>query len=304
MVKALSPFLKLFLAVVSLVAIAYTATCVYLFMRQTRMIFFPSPYIQTTPTEFNLPYEEVWIPVGDGGDQAERIHGWWIPAESERVLLYLHGNGANIGANVAQASRFYQLGFSVLLVDYRGYGKSEGNFPTEASVYADAQTAWDYLIQRGIAPEQIFIYGHSLGGAIAINLATQNPSAAGLIVQSSFTSIREMATYAKNLEIFPLDLLLTQRFDSLDKLQANSSSGEKPLQMPVLFIHGTADIQVPSIMSEVLYAAAPEPKQIWLVPNAGHNDVADVAGAEYLQVVRRFVERARVASLQSQDWQK
>jgi hypothetical protein len=301
MVKALSPFLKLFLAVASLVAIAYTATCVYLFMRQTRMIFFPSPYIQTTPTEFNLPYEEVWIPVEDGGDQAEKIHGWWIPAESERVLLYLHGNGANIGANVAQASRFHQLGFSVLLIDYRGYGMSDGGFPTEASVYTDAQIAWDYLIQRGVSPEQIFIYGHSLGGAIAINLATQNPSAAGLIVQSSFTSMREMATYAKNLEIFPLNLLLTQRFDSLDKLQADGLSGENPLQMPVLFIHGTADIQVPSIMSEALYAAAPEPKQIWLVPNAGHNDVADVAGSEYLQVVQRFVEQASMASLQSQD---
>lgn len=301
MVKALSPFLKLFLAVASLVAIAYTATCVYLFMRQTRMIFFPSPYIQTTPTEFNLPYEEVWISVADNGEQANRIHGWWIPAESERVLLYLHGNGANIGANVAQASRFHQLGFSVLLIDYRGYGMSEGGFPTETSVYTDAQAAWDYLIQRGIAPEQIFVYGHSLGGAIAINLATQNPSAAGLIVQSSFTSMREMATYAKNLEIFPLDLLLTQRFDSLQKLQANGSPSEKSLQMPVLFIHGTADVQVPSVMSEALYAAAPEPKQIWLVPNAGHNDVADVAGAEYLQVVRRFVEGASVASLQSQD---
>jgi uncharacterized protein len=304
MVKALSPLLKLFLAVASLVAIAYTATCVYLFMRQTRMIFFPSPYIQTTPTEFNLPYEEVWIPVAEGGEQTERIHAWWIPAESERVLLYLHGNGANIGANVDQASRFHQLGFSVLLIDYRGYGKSEGDFPTENSVYTDAQAAWDYLIQRGSSPDQIFIYGHSLGGAIAINLATQNPSAAGLIVQSSFTSMREMATYAKNLEIFPLDLLLTQRFDSLQKLQANGSSGEKPLQMPVLFIHGTADTQVPSVMSEALYAAAPEPKQIWLVPEAGHNNVADVAGSEYLQAVQRFVERASVASLQSQDWQK
>ncbi|MBD1998090.1 alpha/beta fold hydrolase [Leptolyngbya sp. FACHB-541] len=304
MVKALSPFLKVFLAVASLVAIAYTATCVYLFMRQTRMIFFPSPYIQTTPTEFNLPYEEVWIPVAEGGDQTEKIHGWWIPAQSERVLLYLHGNGSNIGANVVQASRFHQLGFSVLLIDYRGYGKSEGDFPTEASVYTDAQAAWDHLIQQGISSDQIFIYGHSLGGAIAINLATQNPTAAGLIVQSSFTSMREMATYAKNLEIFPLALLLTQRFDSLQKLQANGASGEKPLQMPVLFIHGSADTQVPSVMSEALYAAAPEPKQIWLVPEAGHNNVADVAGAEYLRVVRQFVERASVASLQSQDRQK
>lgn len=301
MVKVLSPFLKLFLAMASLLAIAYTATCVYLFVRQTRMIFFPSPYIQTTPTAFNLPYEEVWIPVAEDEDQTERIHGWWIPAESERVLLYLHGNGANIGANVDQASRFHQLGFSVLLIDYRGYGKSEGNFPTENSVYTDAQAAWDYLIQRGSSPDQIFIYGHSLGGAIAINLATQNPTAAGLIVQSSFTSMRDMATYAKNLEIFPLDLLLTQRFDSLHKLQANDPAGEKPLQMPVLFIHGTADTQVPSVMSEALYAAAPEPKQIWLVPEAGHNNVADVAGSEYLQVVRRFVDQASVASLQSQD---
>lgn len=302
MVKALSPFLKLFLAVVGLVAIAYTATCVYLFMRQTRMIFFPSPHIQTTPTEFNLPYREVWIPVdGSREDQAERIHGWWIPAESDRVLLYLHGNGANIGANVSQSSRFHQLGFSVLLIDYRGYGKSDGDFPTEASVYTDAQAAWDYLIQQGVSPEQIFIYGHSLGGAIAINLATQNPSAAGLIVQSSFTSMREMATYAKNLEIFPLNLLLTQRFDSLQKLQASGSSGEKPLQVPVLFIHGTADVQVPANMSELLYDAAPEPKQLWLVPDAGHNNVADVAGSEYLRVVRRFVEQASVGSLQSQD---
>ncbi|MBD1868722.1 alpha/beta hydrolase [Cyanobacteria bacterium FACHB-471] len=301
MVKALSPFLKVFLAVASLVAIAYTATCVYLFMRQTRMIFFPSPYIQTTPREFNLPYEEVWIPVAGDGDETERIHGWWIPAQSERVLLYLHGNGSNIGANVAQANRFHELGFSVLLIDYRGYGKSDGDFPTEASVYTDAQAAWDHLIQLGISPEQTFIYGHSLGGAIAINLATQNSNAAGLIVQSSFTSMRQMASYAKNLEIFPLDLLLTQRFDSLQKLQANGSSGEKLLQVPVLFIHGIADTQVPSAMSEALYAAAPEPKQIWLVPNAGHNDVADVAGSEYLQVVRRFVERASVASLQSQD---
>jgi pimeloyl-ACP methyl ester carboxylesterase len=300
MVKALSPFLKLFLAVASLVAVAYTATCLYLFVRQTRMIFFPSPYIQTTPTEFNLPYEEIWIPVANSsGDQSERIHGWWIPAESgSQVLLYLHGNGANIGANVAQASRFHQLGFSVLLIDYRGYGKSEGSFPTESSVYTDAQTAWDYLIQQGISPEQILIYGHSLGGAIAINLATQNPSAAGLIVQSSFTSMRDMAAYAKNLEIFPLNLLLTQRFDSLQKLQESRLSKEASLQMPVLFIHGTADIQVPSVMSETLYNAAPEPKQIWLVPDAGHNNVADVAGAEYLQVVRRFVDRVSVASFQ------
>jgi alpha-beta hydrolase superfamily lysophospholipase len=121
----------------------------------------------------------------------ERIHVWWIAAQPDaKVLLYLHGNGINMGAAVANAHQFHQLGFSVLLIDYRGYGRSEGSFPTETRVYQDAVTAWDYLVkQRQIQPSQIFLFGHSLGGAIAIDLAVQHPDAAGLIVESSFTSM-------------------------------------------------------------------------------------------------------------------
>ncbi|MGB3266929.1 MAG: alpha/beta fold hydrolase, partial [Microcoleus sp.] len=200
------------------------------------------------------------------------------------VVLYLHGNGSNVGANVEHAHRFHRLGLSVFLIDYRGYGKSQGDFPSEYRVYEDAEFAWDYLVkQRGIHPNQIYIYGHSLGGAIAIDLAVRHPEAAGLIVEGSFTSVRAMVDFQKGLFwMFPIDFLLTQRFDSLSKVDR--------LQMPVLFIHGTADTVVPSQMSKKLFDAAPEPKQLYMVPDGGHNNVAEIGGAEYLQRFRQFLD--------------
>lgn len=281
--------LRVILSLGVFVAIAYIATCIFLFFQQTRFIFFPSPVIQTTPEFVNLGYQEVWLPVPASSGKVERMHGWWIPAQPDtKVLLYLHGNGINIGASVESAYRFHQLGFSVLLMDYRGYGRSEGGFPTEARVYSDAATAWDYLVkERQIKPSQIFLYGHSLGGAIAIDLAVQHPDAAGLIVESSFTSIRDIVEQQGRFWMFPVDLLLTQRFDSIRKVRS--------LQMPILFIHGTADWQVPATMSQELYAAAPEPKQLVLVPGAGHNDVAEVGGSQYLQAVQSFVQQVQTA---------
>lgn len=219
------------------------------------------------------------------------MHGWWIPAAQPdaNVLLYLHGNGINIGANVTHAHRFHQLGFSVLLMDYRGYGRSEGGSPTEARVYQDAAAAWNYLVKQQIKPSQIFLYGHSLGGAIAIDLAVQHPDAAGLIVEGSFTSIRKIVEHQNSFWMFPVDLILTQRFDSISKVRS--------LLVPVLFIHGTSDWQVPAAMSQQLYAAAPEPKQLVLIPGAGHNDVAEVAGSQYLQAVQRFVQQVLSSEL-------
>lgn len=256
-------------------AIAYLSACLFLFFWQTRFLFFPSPDIQTTPEFFNLSYQEVWLPVPTNSGKVERMYGWWMPsAQSDaKVLLYLHGNGINIGANVAHAYRFHQMGFSVLMLSYRGYGRSEGAFPTETRVYQDTAAAWNYLVQeRQIQPEQIFIYGHSLGGAIAIDLAVQHSDAAGLIVESSFTSIRDVVDYRGIYWMFPVHLILHQRFDSVSKVRA--------LRMPVLFIHGTADLLVPAFMSQKLYDAASEPKELLLVQGAGHNDVAEVASSK------------------------
>lgn len=304
-------------------AVAYSAACVYLFVAQGKFIFFPARAIETTPDDFQLKYQDVWLPIPTKTGAVESVHGWWIPAsetppsppearggarKGERVLatpqsdrrtvasvralnkgglggvvLYLHGNGSNVGANVEHANRFHRLGLSVFAIDYRGYGKSQGDFPSESQVYEDAQLAWDYLVkQRGVNPHQIYIYGHSLGGAIAIDLAVRHPEAAGLIVEGSFTSTRAMVDFQKGLFwLFPIDWLLTQRFDSLSKVDR--------LQMPVLFIHGTADNVVPVEMSKKLFDAAPDPKQLYIVPDGGHNNVAQIGGAEYMQIVSQFL---------------
>ena len=304
-------------------AVAYSAACVYLFVAQGKFIFFPARAIETTPDDFQLKYQDVWLPIPSKTGAVESVHGWWIPAsetppsppearggtrkgeraqatpQSHRrtvasvralnkgglggVVLYLHGNGSNVGANVEHANRFHRLGLSVFVIDYRGYGKSQGDFPSESQVYEDAQLAWDYLVkQRAVNPNQIYIYGHSLGGAIAIDLAVRHPEAAGLIVEGSFTSARAMVDFKKGLFwLFPIDFLLTQRFDSLSKVDR--------LQMPVLFIHGTADNVVPVEMSKKLFDAAPDPKQLYIVPDGGHTNVAQIGGAEYLQIVSQFL---------------
>jgi len=280
--------LRLLLTLGSFSAFAYLSACLFLLVRQNRLIFLPSASIEVTPELFNLPYQEVWLPVPNGPDKVERIHGWWIPAVGTEmgVMLYLHGNGLNIGANAEQAHRFHQLGFAVLLIDYRGYGRSEGGFPAEAKVYQDAQVAWNYLTEeRQIPPQRIFLYGHSLGGAIAIDLAAKHPQAAGLIVQSSFSSMQDVVNSRGRYWIFPVDLLLTQRFDSIAKVPS--------LRLPVLYVHGTADRQVPAQMSQALFAATPEPKQLLLVPEAGHNNVAEVGGLQYFQAIRQFVQQAQ-----------
>ena len=271
---------------------AYCGACIFLFFNQERMIFFPSSKLETTPEDLNIPYQEVWLSVEVTATKSQSIHGWWMKADKPngKVLLYLHGNAENISPNLGHANFFRELGFSVLLIDYRGYGRSEGGFPNESRVYQDAATAWNYLReQRKIPSEQIFIYGHSLGGAIAIDLAVKQPDAAGLIVQGSFTSIRNMIALRSTFAIFPVDLILTQRFASIEKLPK--------LKVPVLFIHGTDDSLVPAVMSQNLYAVAPEPKKILLVPGAGHINVAKTAPHDYKQAVRSLIKMSELASI-------
>lgn len=281
--------IKILLGLLGLAIAAYLAACLFLYLRQTRMIFFPTAAIETTPANFGVRFEEVWIPVGKAG---ERLQGWWMPASGSEtgVLLYLHGNGANIGGNAERASRFHQIGLAVLLIDYRGYGQSIGQFPNERQVYEDAEASWQYLVQYLVQDlgqsqahhQRPFLYGHSLGGAVAIHLARQHPDAAGLIVESSFTSMRQMVDYQMPHSVFPIDLLLTQKFDSITQVPS--------LKMPVLYIHGLEDTRVPAAMSQALYDASPEPKQLYWVPDAGHNNVAQVAGSAYLKKIQTFVQ--------------
>ena len=264
-------------------AVAYALLCTALYFQQQRLMFFPSATLANTPSLYQLPYEDVWIPVTEA-EPAEQLHGWWIPAENPEapVLLYFHHNAANIGANVSQALQFHKLGYAIFLFDYRGFGQSEGSFPTEAQVYEDALVAWDYLTQtRGIPAEQIVIYGHSVGGAIAIDLAAKQPDAAALIVHNSFTSMMDMT---KRLSLYwwlPMELLLKQRFESVEKMPS--------VQMPVLIITGTNDLQIPVRMGERLHDAAPGQKQFILVEGGGHDNHLD---EQYTRQIKAFVEEA------------
>ncbi len=268
------------MTVLGLLITTYLGLCLLLRFKQTRLMFHPSPIIKSTPADYDLVYEEVWLPVSTG-----QIHGWWISASTLEapVILYFHGNGTNNGDTVGRASRFYQLGFSVLLIDYRGYGKSDPTFPDETKVYEDAEAAWKYLTQdRGIKPQNLSIYGHSLGGAIGIEMAARHPEMAGLIVEGTFTSMKEMANIMGYSRLFPLKLILTQKFDSINKISG--------IQVPILLIHGTEDEVVPTFMSQQLYDVAPTAKKLYLVPGAKHNDLPTIGGENYLKIISYFVE--------------
>ncbi|MEM6519134.1 MAG: alpha/beta fold hydrolase, partial [Cyanobacteria bacterium P01_D01_bin.71] len=236
------------------------------------------------------------------GESGHRLHGWWLPATAEdsvvlpdepaqilpssKVMLYLCGVGRNMGDYnyLARVSAFRQLGFSVLVFDYQGYGRSGGEFPHEAQLYEDAEAAWQYLraVQQ-IPAEQIVIYGESLGGAIALELAIQHPDAAGLIMQSSFTSMSAAVQQRAFTRFLPIDQMLTERFASIDKVAA--------LQIPVLFLHGEADSVVPSAMSQQLYNRALPPKQLFLIPEADHVSIYRSGSASYLRGIHRFIQR-------------
>jgi hypothetical protein len=269
----------------------YTIACAYLWARQGHFIFMPSREIKKTPAIYQLPYQDVYVSVESPDGQKERIHGWWIPAQnqSDKTLLYLHGSALNIGANVDHGHRFHNLGFSVFLVSYRGYGLSDGEFPSEDQMYADAEAAWDYLVkQKGIDPERIFIYGHSIGGAIAIDLATRHPDAAGLIVEATFTSIFDMARLKYGYRFLPMGLIVEQKFDSL-KIVGR-------LNVPVLYLHGTEDDRVPSEMSRRLYEKTTSAKRLKFITGGGHNNSAAIGGEDYLRSIREFEKFASQAS--------
>ena len=264
-------------------ALAYAGICTYFWMFQREKIFEPSALIQSTPDRVGLKFSAVHIPAGHGSE-AGKLAAWWIAAEQKNAptLLYLHGNYRNISHNLEHAARLHQMGFNLLLVDYRGFGESAGGQASEAKVYEDAETAWQYLIQQQhISASQTFIYGHSLGGAIATELALHHPEAAGLIIESSFSSMQAMGEL--NFGYLQINFLLNQRFDTLQKIEK--------LPLPVLIIHGTWDKKTPVYMAQQLYEHAPEPKFIKLIEGGEHSNNSGIATVEYRAAFTTFTQR-------------
>jgi hypothetical protein len=245
------------------------------------LVFKPDTTLHTAPADYPFPVQDIAL----AGEPRQTLHGWWVAAPNPRakVVLYLHGNDGNVSTNMDGITLLRELGYSVFLIDYRGYGRSDGGFPSEQGVYRDAQSAWDYLVrERGMNPANLVIYGHSLGGAIAIELALHHPEAAGLVVESSFTSIRDLARVEARFAVVPVGPFLNQRFDSIDKVGR--------LRLPVLYIHGKADEVVPFEMGKALYEATPAARSLVAVRAGRHENNAVMGGAELRSAIGQFVE--------------
>lgn len=249
---------------------------------ENRLIFFPPRFPEgfASPEAFGVHPEEIWLTAEDG----TRLNAFYLPAPaSTKVLLWFHGNAENIGMGLEHLKSLSRLGVNILELDYRGYGKSEGS-PDEAGVYRDAEAAYRYLTEtRKFEAQNIFIYGHSLGGAVGVELASRRPCG-GLIVESSFTSVPEMA---RQIYRFPLAQYLPHsRFDSLAKIAR--------VQAPVLILHGRGDRVVPFSMGHRLYEAAKEPKTLFAVEGGGHDDPYLVGGEAYFDTFSSFLGGRRL----------
>lgn len=246
-------------------------------LSQNKQIFFPVENIETTPEDFDLPFKDLYIKTVDG----LKLNGWFIPdEESSLTLLFLHGNGGNISHRLDKVSQLHQLGLNIFIVDYRGYGKSQGA-PSVSGVYKDAQASLDYLVdEKEISSEKIVVYGESLGSALAVGLASGN-EVGGIILEGVFSSGKDMAKL-----IYPYlpSFLLPNIFEV--------SKDIEKVDEPKLFIHSKVDEIVPIRLAKKLYKKASKPKE-FIEVIGGHNTSYIDANDSYLSGIKSFLEKIK-----------
>lgn len=251
------------------------------------MIYYPTRYPDGTwDTEAlvagtGATLESCFFPTADG----VTLNAWWFrPSPTARpaptaatVLLWFHGNAGNLSYRADMMLDLGRIPVQVFIVDYRGYGRSDGS-PSEEGLFRDGEAAWRYLTAaRNVPADRVVVFGKSLGGAVAVSLASKVVPA-GLVVQSSFTSVPAMA--AHHFPFIPRALIRT-RMDSRSKIGR--------VRCPILVIHSPQDEIVPFALGRALYDAAPEPKRLVEVPGASHNDTWLVGGEQYLDALRSFI---------------
>ena len=246
----------------------------WMYLQQPAMIFFPFGDLQQTPVNLGYKYEDVYLKTGDD----LQLHGWYIPHKnSKKTVLFFHGNAGNISHRLDSIKIFHELGLNVFIIDYRGYGKSEGK-PSEQGLYSDAQAAWQYLIEKKqLDKNNIILFGRSIGGTVATNLAAR-VQPAGLIVESTFSSARDMAN--KLLPVISYVLYLRYRFNSVEQI--------KQVTSPVLVMHSPDDEIIPFKLGEKVYQAANEPKSFFKM-RGDHNAGFILSQPEYQQALRQFL---------------
>jgi hypothetical protein len=244
-------------------------------MLERMIVYYPAREVMDTPESIGLSFQDVFLETEDG----VRLHGWYLPcAEAKNTLIIFHGNAGNIGHRVEWLGMLKSLALHILIIDYRGYGKSGGQ-PFENGLYRDASAAYGWWMREHSAGGQkLIVLGESLGGAVAVDLASR-VRVDGLILQSTFTNAWDMAK-----TILPIGLvqpLLGVHFDSESKI--------RKVVCPKLFFHGTRDDIVPLRLGRKLYDAAMSPKLFFEIEGAGHNDLIPLGGTAYLERISNFL---------------
>ena len=264
----------MFQSILFIVISVWVLLSLLLYIYQPKFIYYPYANIEATPQAIGLEYEDVTLASSDD----IKINGWWIPHPDARAtLLFLHGNAGNISHRLNSIKIFHDLGLSVFIIDYRGYGKSEGT-PSEQGTYLDAETAWYYLTtDKKVNGEEIIVFGRSLRGAVATWLA-QKYSPAALIIESTFTSIADMG---KHYYPYLLTSYLTRiKYPSIDRIAT--------IKSPKLIIHSINDDIVPYKFGRQLFEAANEPK-VFLEIHGDHNEGFLLSGKTYTQEIDKFM---------------
>lgn len=273
------------LRILAVAAVMAGGSLIALGFLEERAAFHPSRLIERTPQAVGIAHEEVRLRASDG----ETIAGWWITApDPVAQVLFLHGNAGNISHRLYQIALLNRAGFSVLIVDYRGYGESTGS-PTEAGLYLDARAAWEHMVgTREISPGRILIYGESIGSVPALRLAGDirqagDPGPAALVLEGAFTSALDMGR--RLLPFLPLRLVMSLKMDNLSAITR--------IETPLLFIHGSRDEIVPIRMGRRLYESAVSPVRSFVeVPGAMHNSVWLEAGSDLPDRIKEFLSEA------------
>jgi fermentation-respiration switch protein FrsA (DUF1100 family) len=265
----------IFVIFISLV-LGYLVILGFVYVRQGSMIYYPVREISNPPGDIGLDFEEVPINTKDG----VTISAWYIPAQHERgVVLFCHGNAGNISHRLDSIRIFHDLKLSILIFDYRGYGRSEGS-PTEVGTYLDAESAWDYLVNiKQISPDKVILFGRSLGSAVAAEIAL-NHKAGALIIESGFTSIPDLGR--KFFPYLPVRLIARYHYSTIDKVNK--------IGIPKLFIHSPQDEIIPFEHGVSLFEKASEPKEFLRITGS-HNEGFLISGRDYIEGLNGFISK-------------
>jgi fermentation-respiration switch protein FrsA (DUF1100 family) len=237
-------------------------------------IFFPSQPLLSEPSGWGMDFEDVYFTASDGVE----LNAWLVTAgEGAPMVLWFHGNAGNIADRLDNARLLVERGLSLFMVDYRGYGRSEGR-PSEKGINEDGQAAYDYLLSRSFSAENLVVFGRSLGSTVAVHVASRN-RCAGVILESAFTNMADMAR--QHFPVLPGMGVFKRKFPCIDHISS--------IDAPILLIHGNEDEIVPYKLGRRLFEAASTGKEFYTIEGAHHNDTYFVGGNEYFDRFEKFV---------------